>query len=592
VKGEKRGRAAPCSAGAALIALALSAGVAAQPQPARVSFANSGAPAAQADFLRGVEALHNFEYEEANEAFVRARTSDPSFAMAIWGEALTFHQTLWRNENVAAGREALARLDPSPTVRAVRLGTPRERGFFAAVEALFGDGDVDLRRRRYADQMAQLYNSDPDDPEAASFYALALLGTMSRGLIGTSDTHEGHSAGLAGSETQRRVGEILTRVLARNPEHPGALHYLIHNYDDPEHASLGLDAARTYARVAMPFSHPLHMPAHIFLQLGMWPDAEESDRAAFAASEAWVAARRRPLAMRSYHALSWRQYELLQMGRYEEARQTIGVLEPVVKASGQLTLLSDLSSMRARFVVESRRWDLMANERNFGNINELCAIGFAAARSGNPSLAELARQALAGRSQAAEEGDMRPGAAIMERQVAAAIAQVAGRSAEALAILQTASAAERQLPPPLGLPIPLKPTAELLGEMLIDAGKPAEAVRAFEDALSRNRNRTLSVLGLARASAALGQSDAARGHYERVLANFSRADAGVAEVAEARTYLASSAAWINRPLLWTGGAIAGLVAVGLAAYKRRHYARPEKPVDAGARARERRKARR
>ena len=263
MKGEKRGRAAPCSAGAALIALALSAGVAAQPQPARVSFANSGAPAAQADFLRGVEALHNFEYEEANEAFVRARTSDPSFAMAIWGEALTFHQTLWRNENVAAGREALARLDPSPTVRAVRLGTPRERGFFAAVEALFGDGDVDLRRRRYADQMAQVYNADPDDPEAASFYALALLGTMSRGLIGTSDTHEGHSAGLAGSETQRRVGEILTRVLARNPEHPGALHYLIHNYDDPEHASLGLDAARTYARVAMPFSHPLHMPGNI-----------------------------------------------------------------------------------------------------------------------------------------------------------------------------------------------------------------------------------------------------------------------------------------------------------------------------------------
>ena len=187
---------------------------------------------------------------------------------------------------------------------------------------------------------------------------------------------------------------------------------------------------------------------------------------------------------------------------------------------------------------------------------------------------------------------MRPAAAIMERQVAATIAQVAGRGAEALAILQTASAAERQLPPPLGLPIPLKPTAELLGEMLIDAGKPAEAVRAFEDALSRNRNRTLSVLGLARASAALGQSDAARGHYERVLANFSRADAGVAEVAEARTYLASSGVWTNRPLLWTGGAIAGLVAVGLAAYKRRQYARPEKPIDAGAGNRERRKARR
>jgi tetratricopeptide (TPR) repeat protein len=250
--------------------------------------------------------------------------------------------------------------------------------------------------------------------------------------------------------------------------------------------------------------------------------------------------------------------------------------------------------MRARFVVESRRWDLMAHERNFGNINELCAIGFAAARSGNPSLAELARQALAARSQAAEEGDLRPAAAIMERQVAATIAQVAGRGAEALAILRAASDAERQLPPPLGLPIPLKPSAELFGEMLIDAGKPAEAVGAFDDALSRNRNRTLSVLGLARASAALGHSDAARGHYEQLLANLSKADADVAEVAEARTYLAtaSSAAWISTPLLWTGGAIAGLIAVGLAAYKRRRPVLPEKSTAAGAGSGKRPKARR
>lgn len=556
-----------------MLCLTLSARAPAQAVPSRITFPTSGPPAAQADFLRGVEALHHFEYEEANLAFTRALAVDPAFAMAAWGEAMTYHQTLWRNEDLAAGRRALARIGPTPEARAARIPTPRERGFFAAAEALFGAGDVDTRRQRHAEAMARLYEATPDDADAAAFYALALLGTMSRSLIGYVDSHEGHSATLAGSDTQRRVGEILGRVLAAHPEHPGALHYLIHNYDDPAHAALALEAARTYARVAMQSSHALHMPAHIFLQLGMWADAAASDRAAFAASEAWVRSRGLPLTMRSYHALSWLQYELLQMGHYQEAQDTIGTLEPVVKASGELPLLSDLSSMRARFVIETRRWNLMANERNFGNINELCAIGFAAARSGNAALAELARQALVGRSQAPEEGDLRPAAAIMERQVAAVIAQAAGRTDQAIDILRAASTSEMQLPPPLGLPVPVKPSSELLGEVLVDAGRPAEALDAFRDALSRNRNRTLSVLGLARASAALARHDTARGHYETVLANLSNADTSLPEADEARAYLArpraSATAWPAPGAPWMAGGLLVALVGGLAVYWRR-----------------------
>ncbi|MDH4063985.1 MAG: hypothetical protein OEW19_06270, partial [Acidobacteriota bacterium] len=500
------------------------------PEP-RIAFATSGSGEAQREFLRGVEALHNFEYEQAHEAFQRALTIDPSFAMAVWGEAMTYHQTLWRNEDMAAGRKALARLGPTPAARSARIPTARERGFFAAAEALFGEGDVDTRRGRYAEAMARVYEAAPDDPEAASFYALALLGTMSRSLIGYVDSHEGHSASLAGSETQRRVGEILAGVLRAHPEHPGALHYLLHNYDDPEHARLGLEAARTYARVApAESSHAQHMPAHIFLQLGMWSEAATSDRAAYAGSEAWVKARGLPLTMRSYHSLSWLQYELLQLGRFDEAWDTVGTLSPVVTSSGDLGLLSDLSSMRARFVIETRRWSMMANERNFGNINELCAIGISAARSANPSLAELARQALAGRSVAPEEGDLRPAAAIMEREVAAIIELTAGRRERAVDILRAASAAELALPPPLGLPVPIKPAPELLGEVLLEIGRPAEAVEPFQQALARNANRTLSQLGLARATAALGQADVSRGHYEAVLVNLAEADAGLAEV--------------------------------------------------------------
>src|SRR5207245_1855852 len=167
------------------------------------------------------------------------------------------------------------------------------------------------------------------------------VGTMSRGLIGPSD-HGGPTEGLAGSAPQTRVAEILGKVLQAHPTHVGALHYLLHNYDDPAHARLALGAARAYAKVAPESSHALHMPSHIFLQLGLWHDAALSDKAAFDASTLWVKRKGLDAAVRNYHALSWLEYELLQLGRYTEAWATLGELAPVVKSSGQVTLLSDL----------------------------------------------------------------------------------------------------------------------------------------------------------------------------------------------------------------------------------------------------------
>ncbi len=493
--------------------------------------AQSGSQAEPA-YREGLAALHSFEYEDANAAFLQAQRADPGFPLAYWGEAMTYHQTLWGHEDVAAGRRALARLtaraQPAPA-------DARTRGLVGAAAVLFGDGEAAVRRQRYADAMAGLYTSNPADPDVASLYALALMGTMSRSLIGYVDAHEGHSASLAGSATQARVGDILGQVLQAHPEHPGALHYLLHNYDDPAHARRGLEAARVYARVAPDSSHALHMPAHIFLQLGMWTDAEASDRAAFAASEAWVKRKGFAPAMRSYHSLAWRQYELLQLGRFRDAALLIDEIGPVVDATGDLTLVSDLASMRARQIVETRRWEAMANERNFGNVNELCAIGFSAARAGNPALAEMARQGLAARATSPQEGDLRPAIAIMERQVAALIELAAGRRAEAVEILRAATRDELRLPPPLGLPIPVTPAPELLGEVLLEVGQPAEALEAFGQALARNANRTRSVLGSARAASALGQTDVAREHYRQVLANYEHADPVLPEIGEARS---------------------------------------------------------
>jgi tetratricopeptide (TPR) repeat protein len=209
----------------------------------------------------------------------------------------------------------------------------------------------------------------------------------------------------------------------------------------------------------------------------------------------------------------------------------------VVKASGALPLLSDLSSMRARFAIETRRWSVMATERNFANVNDLFAIAVSAARTRNPGLAERAREALAARAQSDREGDLRPAIAIMEREVAALIALAAGRTDEAVKTLQAAVHAELQLPPPLGLPAPLKPSPELLGEVLLEAGRPHEAIEPFEQALMRNPNRSLSVLGRARAAAATGDVATARARYRELLVNFDEADPGLPEVEEAHRAL-------------------------------------------------------
>ena len=498
-------------------------------------------PSAQRDprelFQRGLNALHQFEYEDAIEAFTQARGLDPNFALAYWGEAMTYHQTLWGHESVEAGRQALARLGPTAAVREAKARTPRDQGLLAAVDVLFGEGDQSARRQQYAEAMGRLHAREPEDPDVAAFYALALLGTMTRSLIGTAEAHEGHSQALAGSDTQKQVEEILGRILRAHPEHVGALHYLVHNDDDPGHARLALEAARTLTRLAPDSSHARHMPAHIFLQLGRWQEAAAADRGAVVASDAWIARKQLAPAMRNYHALAWLQYELLQLGRYREAKVTIDEIAPVVKTTGSVTLLSDLSSMRARYVIETASWPLLAAESNFGNAYELFAIGMSAARSRNQTLASRAHQALSERALDPREGDLRPAIAIMEKEVAAIISLAEGRPDQAVEALRAAVHAESRLPAPLGLPTPIKPAPELLGEVLVEIGRPAEAIPFFEAALKRHPNRSLSLLGLARATAAAGQAAASRRHYRALLANLAGADADVAALKEAQEKL-------------------------------------------------------
>src|SRR5256885_656788 len=181
----------------------------------------------------GIVALHTFEYEDANDAFRRAQQLDTGLAMAYWGEAMTYNQTLWRKEDIDEARRALARLAPSPAARAGKARNAVEKGLLGAVEILFGDGDAAARHEKYAQAMGRLHADHADDPDVAAFYALALMGTMSRSLIGydagIEAAHEGHTRGLAGSELQSRVAALLTNLLGAHPRHEVALLYLLHD---------------------------------------------------------------------------------------------------------------------------------------------------------------------------------------------------------------------------------------------------------------------------------------------------------------------------------------------------------------------------
>jgi tetratricopeptide (TPR) repeat protein len=521
-----------CATGLAIIVVAQAFRPASARQLGKIDFPTSGSAKAQPHFLRGVAALHSFEYEEALDAFREAQTIDAGFAMAYWGEAMSRNRTLWGEEDADGARAALARLAPTPAARAARAPTAREKAYLEAVEILFESGDKQTRSARYADAMGKLARAYPQDLDAAAFYALSRLATVQRGIEGIAA--EGmHRHALPGSETQREVAAILQKVLKTNPEHPGAAHYLIHAWDDRQHAGQALSIAKTYARIAPSASHARHMPAHVFFWLGQWDEAARSDESAWAASVAFVTKKRLPPSMRSYHSLSWLQYVYLQQGRVGAADRTIGEIEPVARSTGDTTLLAIAASMRARAVVDTGRWELVRGKAKFDNHDELFAIGLGAARTGDLRTADLARQELARRAAAPRTGDFRPIVAILERQMGALLRKSQDGQA-AVALLRETATAEEQLPEAAGPPVVIKPTQELLGEVLLELGRPKEAATAFDAALKRYRNRSASVLGRARALAASGAREEARAEYKKFLANWHAADANRPELAEAK----------------------------------------------------------
>ena len=506
-----------------------------------VTFPTSGAPAAQPDFIRGVAWMHSFGYEEAIDAFRQAQRVDPTFVMAYWGESLAFSQPLWMFEEPEKGRAALAKLGVTPQARMEKAKTPREQGFLRAVEALWGPGDTAVRARAYADQMAKVAADNPGDDEAQVFYALALLGAM--------------PLGDAALPIRRQAGAIAEAVFARNPNHPGAAHYILHAYDHVTLAPKALAAARAYAKIAPAASHALHMPAHAFVQLGLWDEAAATDEASWKASIAWASQKKLSVAIRDYHSLTWLQYEWLQQGRFASARNAIAFVDEAIGAakpgdmpgghhigdseigrgSGPAALRNDKGSMRARYVIESEHWSDMKGQTSFDNIDELFAVGYAAVNLGDAARVQATLAQLRTAAGANQPPELREQAAVLLAEMEALDLFAQGKHADAFARMDQAYALQSKMPKPIGRPYPVKAVDELYGELLLQVGRAKEAATWFDRTLARTPNRSRALLGLARAQRNAGNAAGAKAAYQRLLANWKSADPGLPEVAEARS---------------------------------------------------------
>ncbi len=510
----------------------------------KIEFPTSGSGEAQQHFLRGVAALHSFFYEEALAGFEEAAKADPGFSMAYWGQAMAHNHTLWGEQDEKAAREALKKIGDTSKL------SVREHGFISAAGKLYGEGSKGSRDRAYSAAMEQLHRENPGDHEVAIFYALSLLG-----VADPADKSY---------RNQARAAALALDVFTQNPAHPGAAHFIIHAFDDPAHAILALPAARRYAAIAPEAHHARHMPSHIFIQLGMWPDAAASNESAWAASVAWADRKGLPAERRDLHSLHWLLYISTQQGRFARAAELLEQAVQMTGKSGRGAFYR--AEMAACYILESERWSDAAVRLNAGAaagqtetmhqhgaagtpgarphpprsaMVEAFARGMASARTGSKAAGAYLKTLRQHRKLLLAAGDPYSAqiAEILELEIAAAQEAEKLRHDKAIALARKAVDVEEQLAPRSGPPEVLKPSHELAGEILLRAGKPAEAAALFEKSLLRQPNRARSLLGSARAAARQGNAVAAAAAYGKLLEVWKEADEKLPELAEAREYV-------------------------------------------------------
>ena len=506
--------------------------------------------AARGDFMRGLLLLHLFEYRDAVKSFVAAEKADPEFAMAYWGEAMTFNHGVWNQLDVSAGQTALAKFGATREAHAPRIVDPRERAYMQAVEILYsGNGSKPERDAQYATAMEQLSRAYPKDDEAQLFYALALLGK---------------SEGVRDVPTYLQAAAIAKAVFMRNSDHPGAAHYWIHGMDDPQNAAGALEAARALSKIAPDAGHAQHMCSHIFLALGMWDEVVQANIAATGVVNRQAAAAGRRLSSRGHYNY-WLEYGYLEQGRIGEAKKIVAGCRARAAESGMAaraaggvdpdnSMVGSFVAMRNRYIVDTGRgndevagWSVDLSGALTSEFDHSFGTGFAAAQLANlpparESLATLGRLLLAlpaifDRAGLPAGDPSRRVPEIQKIQIQALILLAEGHTDQAIASMLQAVVAGKDLPYAFGPPSPEKPCGELLGEFLLAAKKAPQRGTLFEASLKRAPRRAESLLGLARAQSAMGDKEAAKRSYNELLQIWKNADPDFAPKEEARRYL-------------------------------------------------------
>ena len=484
-----------------------------------VSFDTSGDPEARPHFEAGLLLLHNFEYQDAAARFRQAREIDPDFAMAYWGEAQTYNHPIWMEQDRDAALAVLGQYAPTSRERLARVPTTRERDWLETVEILYGNGSKEERDFRYRDAMRRLAERYPDDPDARTLYALSLLGTA----------HDGRDFAI-----YMKAASVAQPVLDENPRHPGAAHYVIHAFDDPIHAPLGLPAARAYSGIAPDAGHAQHMTSHIFVAMGLWEDVVSANVRARDVQNAGLARAGRRANVCG-HYTSWLHYGYLQLGRLEEAGAGMAACMARMGDAPGRDEAGYFVQMRARAVIDAADWaQAGAISADLSAFPELAlpydlVDALAALRTGNVDRAAQLR------SDHGAPGDQpNPRNAILLAELDGLIALSQGDPAAGIALLREVAGMEEALPYEFGPPATLMPPHELLAVELAALDHQEEALLAWEDQLARTPQRTQSLLGMARTAMALGDETAAREAYAALAEAWSGADQEVPGLREVR----------------------------------------------------------
>jgi len=498
----------------------------------KVEFPNSCSPAVQEKLLRGIAMLHSFYYSASQRAFEDVAAEDNSCAIAAWGYA----SILMSNplQGVGAGsksaQQAQAAIDKG---RQMGAKTQRERDYLEAVAAYYEnftsrtERERQLARAKAYEALAAKY---PDDDEAQIFYALYLAGTQT-----ASD--QTYSAYL-------KSAAILEKQFAKHPDHPGVAHYLIHSYDAPPIAQQGVPAARRYASIAPDAPHALHMPSHIFTRVGEWTDSVATNR------RSADAAKRSNDPDDALHALDYMTYAYLQLAHDGDARKTWDEARTLTTGinPARATAYYALAAMPARLVAERGAWreaaDLTPSTSNFPFTEALTyfARALGSARRGDPAAAQKDVETIAALRDRLKEAKNEYWANEVEVMRLASVAWIAlaqKRAEEALGLMRQAADIEDKSEKNIVTPGRLLPAREMLGDMLLELKRPAEALKEYEASQQREPSRNRGLYGAGQAAAQSGNRDKARQYFTKLVGLASSGDARH-ETETARRYLASN----------------------------------------------------